>query len=221
MSEGPAVVSRVNAALPSSDVAEAAHGRSPSPSGGSSPGPVAPGGPITWFVHTITRRTPIMAWRLIFVVYAICLTIGTHLPTLRPPGQAFIPTDKIMHLFAFAGFAGFLMLTRWLQGPVADASAVHVEGSRPGPHQGNRKRERHRPAFTARNIIRCGVVALVWATLDEISQGLPILEHRYVTWQDALANTLGVVIAVAVAWMVFRRVEAKLHAPDATAGLDG
>ncbi len=46
------------------------------------------------------------------------------------------------------------------------------------------------------------LVALIvagWSLIDEYSQGIPIL-HRWVTWQDALANVLGVLIVLTWLW---------------------
>ena len=51
-------------------------------------------------------------WRVVFVVYAIALTLGTHWPELRiASGPA---SDKEIHLLAFAGFTILLWCTRWL-----------------------------------------------------------------------------------------------------------
>ncbi|MFW5653389.1 MAG: hypothetical protein ACOC0P_05030, partial [Planctomycetota bacterium] len=69
--------------------------------------------PIVLAVTLMTQRFSLTFWRLTFVLYAVALTIGTHLPTFRPPGQQVLPVDKILHLIAFAGLAGLLMLTRW------------------------------------------------------------------------------------------------------------
>lgn len=44
----------------------------------------------------------------------------------------------------------------------------------------------------------CGLLALVWAAFDETSQGFPGL-NRTVSWQDMIANALG--ISLAVTWM--------------------
>jgi hypothetical protein len=43
------------------------------------------------------------------------------------------------------------------------------------------------------------MIALAWAALDEVSQGIPILQ-RTVTWYDLLANVCGVTCAMAVLW---------------------
>lgn len=97
-------------------------------------------------------------WRVVFVVYAIALTLGTHWPELRiAPGPA---SDKVIHLLAFAGFTILLSCTRWL------------------------------PATWM-----VGVIAAVFAALDELTQGLAVL-HRWVSWEDLAVNELGVGVAL-------------------------
>ena len=52
-------------------------------------------------------------WRVLFVLYALALTIGTHWPKLRIETE--IPsTDKIIHFLAFGGLTWLLWKTRWL-----------------------------------------------------------------------------------------------------------
>lgn len=57
-----------------------------------------------------------MPWRIAFVSYASALTIATHWPQLEltGPGGSEAP-DKLLHLFAFGGFAFLLVQTRWLR----------------------------------------------------------------------------------------------------------
>jgi hypothetical protein len=43
------------------------------------------------------------------------------------------------------------------------------------------------------------IIALIWAQIDEITQGFELL-GRHVTWHDALANALGVMIVSAWLW---------------------
>jgi len=43
------------------------------------------------------------------------------------------------------------------------------------------------------------IITVAWALLDELTQGIPAL-NRTVTWEDMLANTLGVTVAVALLW---------------------
>lgn len=51
--------------------------------------------------------------------------------------------------------------------------------------------------FSRRWIV--GIIALAWAVLDEVSQGIPIL-NRTATWHDVLANGLGVFTAIVWMW---------------------
>lgn len=114
------------------------------------------------------------AARAAFVVYALILFTLTHWPNLKV--DAGIPrTDLWAHATGYAGWTMLLLATAWLG-----------------------------PRWTWRNV-RLGVpIALVYAGLDEASQGIPGL-GRFVTWEDFAANTLGVGIgagvwALAVAW---------------------
>jgi hypothetical protein len=101
-------------------------------------------------------------WRVVFVVYAIALTLGTHWPELRiTAGPA---SDKVIHLLAFAGFTILLWCTRWL------------------------------PATWM-----VAVVAAAFAALDELTQGLAVL-NRWVSWEDLAVNELGVGVALAWIW---------------------
>jgi hypothetical protein len=53
-------------------------------------------------------------WRWAFVSYAFALTVATHWPRLKLPPEA--PSDKSIHLFAFAGLTFLLWHTQWLRG---------------------------------------------------------------------------------------------------------
>ncbi len=53
-------------------------------------------------------------WRLVFVVYALALTLATHWPSLDLGTEAQPAPDKILHMLAFGGFALLLWRTRWL-----------------------------------------------------------------------------------------------------------
>ncbi|MCH2133948.1 MAG: murein biosynthesis integral membrane protein MurJ [Phycisphaerales bacterium] len=48
-------------------------------------------------------------WRLLFLVYFVLLTIGTHLPSTDLTGQGSVLPDKLIHFFAF----GILTLLLW------------------------------------------------------------------------------------------------------------
>lgn len=126
------------------------------------------------------ERAPIAAWRVVFVLYAIALTTGTHWPVPPVPQKGDFPLDKCLHLLAFGGGTGLLTLTRWL--------------GRGTPR-----------AFTARNIARCVAAGLLWAGLDEATQYMPGVLQRKAQFSDYAANAAGVLLAGAVA-MLFARV---------------
>ncbi len=103
-------------------------------------------------------------WRLLFLLYALALTIGTHWPRLELGSEKNPAPDKLLHLCAFAGLAVLLWRTGWI-----------------------------------RSTLLFAALALSWAALDEVTQGFPGL-GRETSWQDLLASSLGVVIAVALRW---------------------
>ncbi|MCC6907275.1 MAG: hypothetical protein IT430_04975 [Phycisphaerales bacterium] len=117
-------------------------------------------------------------WRGVALAYFIALTTGTHWPSLRIGAPGPIPLDKILHALAFCGLAGLLMLAR-----IADRSACR--------------------AFSARNIWRSALLALILGAIDELTQALPG-QDRFPGWPDFAANTVGIAIALAVAMLVFR-----------------
>lgn len=54
-------------------------------------------------------------WRIVFVVYALALMVATHWPALDLTTTEYPATDKIIHLYAFAGLTVLLWLTRWMR----------------------------------------------------------------------------------------------------------
>jgi hypothetical protein len=109
------------------------------------------------------RRRVVKPWRILFVLYAIALTVGTHWPRLQLAIE--VPTtDKTLHLMAFGTATILLWRTRWI-----------------------------------RSRWLCGLIALPWAGLDEISQGIPGL-NRSVSWDDMAGNALGIAIGLTWLW---------------------
>jgi len=53
-------------------------------------------------------------WRIAFIIYAIALTIGTHIPRLQL-GPEVPATDKTIHLASFGGLTLLLWRTGWLR----------------------------------------------------------------------------------------------------------
>src|SRR5262245_56136005 len=118
----------------------------------------APSAEATAFRHRLVKP-----WRILFVLYAIALTVSTHWPRLELAPE--VPaTDKTLHLIAFGTATILLWRTRWI-----------------------------------RSRWLCALIALAWAGLDEISQGIPGV-NRHVSWDDMAGNTLGVLTALTWLW---------------------
>ncbi len=134
--------------------------------------------PIVYLVNSL-EHFPVNSWRRICFVYFVALTIGMHWPRLTVPIPVIIPIDKLMHAFGFAGFTGLLMLSRVLP--------------------------RLNRAFRTRNIWLCAVIALAIGMTFELTQQ-QFVPNRYATWQDFIANLLGVLSAAAAAHGIFAKV---------------
>lgn len=110
-------------------------------------------------------------FRTCFVLFALLLTTLTHWPNLTI--ETGIPrTDLWAHFAAFFVLTILLLSTGWFA-----------------------------PRDSWKNMAVGVPVAIAWAGLDELTQGLPGL-NRYVTLDDFAANVIGVQIA-AVCWLVF------------------
>ena len=126
------------------------------------------------------RRRRTRPWRIVFVAYALLLTIGTHWPSFVLAEE--VPaSDKALHMTAFGVLAWLLWRTGWI----------------------------------ARRSVVC-VIALAWSLLDESSQSIDVL-NRWASWDDAVANALGVVLAAAGLWALrpiggdVNRMRLRLH----------
>ncbi len=102
--------------------------------------------------------------RLAFPVYALVLVTATHWPQLTIEGPVPRP-DLYIHLAAFGLWTCLLIATELL-GPWRSRAAVG----------------------------KCVVIALVYAAIDEGTQGIPGL-GRTVALDDYLANAGGVLLA--------------------------
>ncbi len=116
----------------------------------------------------VTGKPRLKMIRGFFAAYAIALVIGTHYPGIRIEGAMERP-DLLVHVAAFGFWAFVLMMCRFF-------------GS----------------ALSLRNVLVSAGIALVYAGLDEVTQGIPGL-NRTVAIEDFLAGAVGVVGAVVVA----------------------
>lgn len=107
--------------------------------------------------------------RVCFVLYALLIVTLTHWPQLRV--ESGIPrTDLWAHFVAYFGWTTLLLATGWI-----------------AP-----RRDWKNPAVAV-------PLAILYAGLDELSQGIPGL-GRFVSWADFAANCVGVEIA-ALVWI--------------------
>jgi VanZ family protein len=115
---------------------------------------------------------PIRLRRAAFFGYALLVVTATHWPALTIGSHGLNRLDLLIHAGVFALWT-VLLATCGFFGP----------------------------ATSRRNIVRCLPIALVYATIDECSQGIPIL-RRTVDPLDLAANTSGIVLGVIglVAW---------------------
>jgi len=112
-------------------------------------------------------------WRVAFGVYALILVTLTHWPKLAIAGP--IPrTDLVAHLGAFGLWAMLLAGARWF-------------GSAASP----------------RNLLICGVIGVVYAAVDELTQGFEAL-GRTVALSDWIANIVGISMGLCAVLIVFR-----------------
>ncbi|USN99927.1 MAG: VanZ family protein [Phycisphaeraceae bacterium] len=110
--------------------------------------------------------------RIGFVVCALVLVTLTHWPNLQVEGP--IPqSDKLYHMIAFFCWMQLLLATGWLD-----------------------------RRWAWKNLAIAMPLAIAYAGLDELSQGLPGL-GRTVAWSDFAANCVGIEIG-AVVWLVVR-----------------
>ncbi len=112
-------------------------------------------------------------FRAVFFFYALAVLVATHWPRLSVPG-AQAGSDKLAH------FAAFFLWTL-----LAFAAGLFA------------------PAFSRRNTLLSVVLALVYGTLDELSQLIPVFGRQFAV-ADTLANAAGVGAAYALARMVIR-----------------
>lgn len=102
--------------------------------------------------------------RIAFACYALALVTATHWPALKIASHGVNRLDLFIHAGAFGAWTLLLTFAGFFG-----------------------------PALSRRNIVRSTVTALVYALLDELTQGLPVLQ-RTVDPLDLAANAAGIVL---------------------------
>lgn len=134
--------------------------------------------------------------RAAFWMYAALVFTATHWPNLRIESGVVERPDLYIHMTVFGLWTLLLVATGYFadgaEDPVAESGGV---------------RGWARIVTRPLGVVKVGVVALVYAAADEMSQGIPGL-GRTVAWDDYAANSAGIVSAVAaalIAWRTTRR----------------
>ena len=105
--------------------------------------------------------------RAVFVAYALAVLALLLWPALELPAGPVPRPDLVAHLGVFGLFTLLLVAARPARGP----------------------------ALGPRNLAVSGAGSLVFASGAELAQGLPGV-NRFVTWEDGLANAMGVFGAI-------------------------
>lgn len=125
-------------------------------------------------------------FRIAFIAYALALVTATHWPALVLGKEGGPRIDLFIHAGAFGGWALLLALCAWF-GPV----------------------------LSQRNILRAVGIAMAYAVLDELSQGIPVF-RRSVDPLDLAANFAGV-LAAGVVLLGAGRLTRSASPPDSSA----
>jgi VanZ family protein len=120
-------------------------------------------------------RSARLAIRIVFVLYALTLATGTHWPGLVISVHSFNYADKVVHFTAFLLWTVLLGLTGWFR----------VKGS------------------TRRQLLTIGMIAGLYAAVDELTQGLPGV-MRTVSASDLAANWIGITTGVWILTIIGR-----------------
>ncbi len=113
--------------------------------------------------------------RSAFIVYALVLVTLTHWPSLAIAKPFEIRLDLFIHMGVFAGWTMLLIASAWL-GPLGSITTV----------------------------VRSTITALIYALVDELTQGIPIL-HRTVDPMDYIANATGIVIIGTICFVLLQK----------------
>ncbi|TVQ62770.1 MAG: VanZ family protein [Phycisphaerales bacterium] len=113
--------------------------------------------------------------RALFALYALALFAGTHWPSLElAPVGGINRFDLVLHFTAFFGWTVLCIGCAWFG-----------------------------PMLSARNVLRCALISIVYAAFDELTQGLPGI-NRHVALDDFLMNGAGVACATGCALLAGR-----------------
>lgn len=125
-------------------------------------------------------------YRIVFVLYAVLLFYLTHKPTLTVSTEGVIPLDKQMHIGAFGGWVGLLILARFYRG-------------------GSNRKIGENFSISMVYIIFCVVIGILWAGIDEYTQGFEIV-GRHRQWGDWFADVIGMVLAgvIMAVWVWYK-----------------
>lgn len=124
--------------------------------------------------------------RVGFACFALVLFTMTHWPALRVPNV--VPrSDLWIHAGAFMAWTLMCVL-----GSFFDATPL-----------------------TRKNILFSTTAGVAYAGFDELTQAIPIL-HRTCAWDDFFADTLGVVIAGVIAFVLSRKARASADTSSQT-----
>lgn len=132
--------------------------------------------------------------RLAFWGYAVLLVVATHWPNLRIDSTYIERPDIIIHMGAFGLWTMMLIATGYLASGASDPLAES------GGLRGWAKIVAAPPC-----VFFAWAAAMVYAAVDEVSQGLPGL-GRTVAWDDYAANSAGILTASIVVLVVGRLV---------------
>jgi len=130
---------------------------------------------------------PLRMRRVAFAVYAAVIVTATHWPSLKVP-EAVPRTDLWIHAIAFGAWAGLLISCAFFGA-----------------------------WLSVRNVLVSAAVAAAYAALDEVTQGIPVL-NRVVSSLDLAANVGGVALALVASLAVRgwrgRRARRSAGAPE-------
>ena len=125
--------------------------------------------------------------RVAFWFYAIALFVATHWPNLRIESSHIPRPDIFIHMAVFGGWVMLLVATGYLA-PGSDDPLAESRGVRGWLRLVTRPRA----------VLLAMFVALAYAALDELTQGVPGL-GRTVALDDYAANCGGIVAACGAA----------------------